>query len=165
MSENDQGPNDTPEEGEALPDAGDQGSGAQVGQFYGAYYEGPLPLPSMLQQYNEIVPGSAKQIIDQATHQSAHRMRMEERALDADVRSEKRGQWFGFTVIMVIVAAGVGLILAGKGAAGLAILLPGLATLAAVFAYSQVRQGREAREKRGAVPLPEERRQEVEGRR
>jgi uncharacterized membrane protein len=47
-------------------------------------FSGPLPPPTLLDQYNKIVPGSAKTIIEMAEGQSKHRQELEKWALSTD---------------------------------------------------------------------------------
>lgn len=130
-------------------------------------YQAPVPPPTMLQGYEDVVPGSAKQIMDDAHGQTMHRQGLETRQLNAAIGNGRRGQWFAFTIAMTVVLGGVLLIALGAGALGLAVLLPGLALLAGAFIFSEVRKGQELAARREAFPqLPggsTDRQREVEG--
>ena len=121
-------------------------------------YQAPLPPPSWMEHFNRIVPGSAKLMTDDVHEQQAHRRRMEEKEIDASIRLSFRGQWMGFTIVMVVVVGGLALALLGvtvSGGVGLAFL--GLAALAAVFVTNARRGTIEARENREAsLPIRQE---------
>lgn len=79
---------------------------------------GPLPAPEILAKYDAVFPGLAKQIVDIAAAETAHRREIERRAQEIqrmDIRSyrvsELLGQIFGFfigtTAICGAVYAGV----------------------------------------------------------
>lgn len=64
-------------------------------------YSGPLPPPELLAQYDEIVPGAARQIIDSFHDQTAHRISIEKNVIDADVWKSKLGLVAGFVIALV----------------------------------------------------------------
>ena len=117
-----------------------------------SYYRGPVPPPSTLQGYEDVVKGSAKQILDQASEQTAHRIRLESKALDASIGNSKRGQWFGFIIALAVVGVGALAVFTGAGFIGLGLILPGLAALVGVFVYSQRQQQEQLQEGRDALP-------------
>lgn len=101
----------------------------------------PIPPPTWMERYNQIVPGSAKQMMDDMHAQSAHRREIEREESRAEVSLAKRGQWFGFVTAcagFVVVMTGMigGLTLAYAGISlggGIALVLLSLACIAAVF--------------------------------
>jgi uncharacterized membrane protein len=133
-----------------------------------SFYRAPVPPPGTLQGYEDVVKGSAKQILDQARDQTDHRMRLESKALDASIENGKRGQWFGFSIAMAVVGVGALAVFTGAGLIGLGLILPGLAALVGVFVYSQRQQQGQLQEGRDAFPAIEEQpsalRSETEGR-
>ncbi len=130
-------------------------------------YSGPIPHPLILRQMDEVVPGSAKQIIDDAHKQTAHRQELEGKYLDAGITNSKRGQVFGFIIAMTVIVGSLLLIAFDKDVVGFVLALTSLAALVGVFIYSQQREGRELRERRAAFPEetsnPPEQQTEVEG--
>jgi uncharacterized membrane protein len=120
------------------------------------YHRGPLPDPKTLQGYEDVVPGSAKQIINQANAQTDHRMRLERMAIEANLGNSKRGQWFGFIIAMAVVGVGALAVFTGAGLIGLGLILPGLAALVGVFVYSQRQQQGQLQERRDAFPAAAE---------
>ena len=71
------------------------------------HYEGPLPHPQILAQYDAIVPGAAKEIIDEFK-KSAEVIRVSKaKELEAVIQRDKRGQWMAFALAgsVLVVAA------------------------------------------------------------
>lgn len=132
----------------------DSGTTEAVQEFYAAAYsiQSPVPPPSWMREYNEIVPGSAQQMMDDMHAQSAHRRRMEEKEVDAAINNSWRGQWMGFSVAMVAVVGGLVLAYLGKDAAYLWLSFGGVAALAAVFATGALREQNAAAENPPALP-------------
>lgn len=124
----------------------------QVVRTEASFYRAPVPPPETLQGYEHIVSGSAKQIMNQAREQTAHRMRLEEKVVDAGIDNSKRGQWFGFIIAMAVVGVGALAVVTGAGLIGLGLILPGLAGLVAVFVYSQRQQQQQIEEGQNAFP-------------
>lgn len=104
-------------------------------------YQAPLPPPAWMERYDQIVPGSAKQMMDDVHDQSEHRRELEREESRAEIVLAKRGQWFGFAtacagfvVAMTGMVGGFVLIYVGNSlGAGIALALVGLAAIAAVF--------------------------------
>lgn len=68
-----------------------------------ASFQGPLPPPSMLAQYEEILPGAAERILVLLESETAHRHGVELQCVNAEIDSQKsisdeakRGQWLAF---------------------------------------------------------------------
>ena len=72
-------PEDSPEANEGRGDS----ISRDLLAAYMEEYSGPIPHPVTLRQINEVVPGAAKQIIDDAHGQTAHRQGLE-------VKSQRR---------------------------------------------------------------------------
>ena len=54
-------------------------------------FEGPIPPPQVLQQYNAIVPNAAERILSMAEKQSDHRMDLEKRVVYSNVKKSYAG--------------------------------------------------------------------------
>lgn len=117
-----------------------------IGAYVEEHYRGPIPHPRILRQIDEVVPGAARQIIDDAHGQTNHRQELERQYLDAGIANSKRGQWFGFVVAMTVVLGSMGLIALGYSVWGFSLALFGLSALVGVFVYTQRREGQELRE-------------------
>lgn len=98
-----------------------------------AFYQGPIPPPSVLEGYNNIVPDAAERIIRLAEEQSNHRMNMETKVIQSNVMNERLGVVFAFVVVLVSVIGGIAVIMNNKSAEGLALVISSLCALAGVF--------------------------------
>ncbi len=129
-------------EGEVVE--GEEGSGELIFRARSFRYEGSVPPPPWMEHYNRIVPGSAKQMMDDAHEQSAHRRRMEEKEIDASIGNARRGQWMGYSIGMIGILGGLGLAFFGISlGAGVGLALGGLAALAAVYVTGNWRAAKE----------------------
>lgn len=125
-------------------------------EFTATFWAGPLPHPDLLRTYDEIVPGSAKQLIDTFDRQAHHRMELEKAVILGDVSRSNRGLWMaGSGVIAVLVVAAV-VILTGHDTAGIVIASVDIGSIVAVFIYGTESRRRERNEKARAVPDPSE---------
>lgn len=100
-------------------------------------HSGWLPSPDYLERYDSILPGLAERIVAMPEREQAHRHNVIERAIIAEVKLKRRGQWFallsealllGFAIYLAwlgeydwagkiacfAVAAVVGIFVAGK---------------------------------------------------
>lgn len=73
-------------------------------------WQGPLPAPHTLEEFERIVPGSAKAIIDEWETEAGHRRKYEQRALSFQGLEQIGGRLLGF--VFAIVALGVTVYLA-----------------------------------------------------
>lgn len=124
---------------------------AGVVQLQAASFSGPLPLPSLLAQYNEIIPNGAERIMVMAERQSAHRERLEARVVEGNVANQTRGSYFAFVIALVALLGGFSLIYEGKSGEGLAAIISSVSGLVGVFVYAKVDQRRERTEKMKAL--------------
>jgi uncharacterized membrane protein len=111
------------------------------------YSSGPLPPPSTLERYAQIIPGGAERIVGWVETQAAHRQSLEAKRLDADIKNESRGQLFAFIITVLSICGGTFLIYSGRDASGLTLMISELAILAGVFIYNNVVQKKELQEK------------------
>lgn len=82
------------------------------------YWYGPMPSPEILKKYNEIYPGIVKLICDKYDEQSKHRISLENKVVDSNIRNESRGQWMAFIIFMVGILGGLSLLYTGKNIEG-----------------------------------------------
>lgn len=52
-------------------------------------FEGPIPPPALLREYNQILPGAAERIIAMAENEGRHRQALENKAVDANIEAQK----------------------------------------------------------------------------
>jgi uncharacterized membrane protein len=116
-----------------------------------ATFSGPLPPPSLLAKYSEIIPNGAERIMVMAEKQSQHREQLEARVVNGNVANQTRGSYFAFIIALVSIVGGFFLILKGKDASGLAAIITSLVALASVFFYAKYEQKKERVEKSTAL--------------
>jgi uncharacterized membrane protein len=114
-----------------------------------ASFSGPLPAPPILAQYNHVVPGLAREIVDQWKGETRHRQEtvtsMRQTDHEAMVRyydAEKRGQRFAILAIFGLLALATVAIVLDRPAVGVTGLLTGGA--AAVWAMRRRSGGPDA---------------------
>lgn len=114
-------------------------------------FEGPIPPPAILQQYNAIVPDAAERILRMAEQENQHRQQQEDTALQANIAAQNRqlqlaedqnravfrsdlfGQIMGFLVSAGCVAGSI--YLASIGQPWVAGLLAGLPLAGIIRAF------------------------------
>lgn len=81
-------------------------------------YRGPIPPPAMLREYNEIVPGSGKKILDSGLKESEYRRSFNNKNLNAIVNQDKRRDWMAFIIGLLLIIGGFWLIYIGHKIVG-----------------------------------------------
>ena len=79
--------------------------GQQVVQVSAAAFSGPLPHPSLLEQYNKVIPNAAERILRMAEQEGEHRHYIERELVDAQASQLKMGSIFAFVLGMTTVVA------------------------------------------------------------
>ena len=122
-----------------------------------AAFSGPLPPPSMYEQYEEVLKGSAERILSMAEKEQEHRIDWEGKALESASGETKRGQWLGFLV--VIICLGSTVYLSAHGHEWVAAVIAGSCAVGLVGRFLQGRSSRGASSLSGlpAVKDPEPR--------
>ncbi|MFP2346169.1 DUF2335 domain-containing protein [Enterobacter hormaechei subsp. steigerwaltii] len=67
-------------------------------------FQGPLPPPYLLREYQDILPDAPERIFQLTEKEFAHRQRMEEKALDGAINRDQRVQRFGLGATLFTVA-------------------------------------------------------------
>ena len=118
-------------------------------------YQGPVPPPAYLREYEEICPGSAQQMFTMAEGQATHRQELEAVVIMGKDRRATHGLYIGGLLALIVLVLAFVLILTGRSVAGFGILIGEAATLAGVFVYGRSEQRREREAKaRLAPPRP-----------
>jgi uncharacterized membrane protein len=99
----------------------------------------PLPPPSELAAYNEIIPEGADRIMKMAEAQSAHRIKIETDVVGSQQGQESKGQIFGFIIAIVGLLCGTYAAISGQPLAGAGIAGTPLIGLVSIFLYSKHR--------------------------
>jgi uncharacterized membrane protein len=112
-------------------------------------FSGPLPHPSILHGYEQIVPGSAANIVESFVQEGRHRreremrdVRMREDWAKADIGLQGRGQIFGFIIAMTGIIGGLLVAALWSPLGGASISGLSLATIVVAF----LRQGKSGKE-------------------
>jgi uncharacterized membrane protein len=92
-------------------------------------FSGPLPPPDLLAEYDRVLPGLADRIARMAETEGESRRALQSRAM----RLSELGLASAFTIPMTALACGFYLVIADKSAAGMAIIIGAVASLAAVY--------------------------------
>lgn len=96
-------------------------------------FVGPVPHPSILQGYEEIVPGAAERIIAMAESDMRHQQELEREALRLAGSQAKRGQIFAFVLSIIAFVACIFALMMGSEKA--AIVIAGITIGALVAAF------------------------------
>lgn len=82
-------------------------------QMVAEQFQGPIPPPSLLEGYENLLPGSADRILAMAEKETDHRQNMEKKALGAEIQGlgyeasdTKRGQIFGLIIGVTAIISG-----------------------------------------------------------
>ncbi len=102
-------------------------------------FEGPLPPPADLKQYDEVSAGFAERIVQMAEKEQDFRHRDTDRIRGIQRKIIGRGQVFGFILSLAIILGGLLLILLDKPTSGF-ISMTGIATVAGPFFYGAHRE-------------------------
>lgn len=101
-------------------------------------FSGPIPPPSLMRGYEEVVPGSAERILKMAEEQSAHRRKMEGIVVPHQLKESRRGQTIAFVLALLGFATTVGL--AYLGATAVAGIMAGTTIVGLVYVFVQNRR-------------------------
>ncbi|CUP44074.1 Predicted membrane protein [[Eubacterium] contortum] len=111
-----------------------------VAEVIRSEFSGPIPPPSIIKGYEEILPGSADRILAMAEKQSDHRQEMERKIVNTEARDSLLGILFAFMLgFGCILAAVVMVILVPKSAgviSGAVLGVTGIGSIIATFIKS-----------------------------
>lgn len=115
-------------------------------------FESPLPPPSVLAEYEALIPGFAERFLAQWEQQTQHRQRLEALVVGTEARTQERGQHYTLALgVVALVVAGV-LGVTGHDGAAVAVMGIDFATLGGVFFLARRHDEQERRRKSAAVP-------------
>ena len=100
-----------------------------------ASWQGPLPPPSQLAQFDAVVPGCAERIIRMAEQEGEHAREVQMRAVKATVIGQYLGQ--AFALVLAASAMVASYLLAMSGHDGVAAILGGTTLTTVVLAFLQ----------------------------
>lgn len=99
-------------EGQAV--TGQEIRGALVAQQQ--TFAGPMPPPEYLKQYDQIVPGAAKDIVTEFLANGAHERDLDRLVLESIKNQNLRSQWMAFSLVLVGFMLIMGLAFTGHDA-------------------------------------------------
>jgi len=127
--------NEIAPQGGQRPDGPEVVDGEHVSQdrrieLQAASFSGPLPSPPTLDGYNQVVPGLAREIVDQWKAETAHRhetitsiRKTDYEAMVKYYEGERQGRLFGFIGLLGLVAVAALAIVLDRQAIGIASLV------------------------------------------
>ena len=117
-------------------------------------FQGPLPPPQILHQYDEIVPGSAERIISSFENQVQHRQELEKKVITSDIRQSYFGAVLGFIIALSAIGSGTFLAYIGRPTEGIAAIITALAGIIGVYGFGSYQRKKERDAK--ANPRPQQ---------
>ncbi len=96
-------------------------------------FSGPMPPPQLIREYDQMYPGAARFFFEEVQKQTDHRINIETRVVESNIRNERRGSWFAFIITMTALVGGMALFSFGIDTAGIILAVGALGTLATVF--------------------------------
>ncbi len=106
-------------------------------------YSGPLPPPSMLKAYDDVIPGAAERILALAERQAAHRQKIESTVVRGDTMRSWAGLIAGAFVAVLFLGVAALLVSTGHDLAGVAIGTTTLVSIVGTFIYGTESRRRE----------------------
>jgi uncharacterized membrane protein len=113
-------------------------------------FAGPLPPPTVLAQYDEIIPNGADRLLGLAERQAAHRQYLEKTVIESDKIRSMLGLILGFILASGLGGGGIYLMATGVGGFGFSTILLTLASLVGTFMYGHKSRKQERREADGS---------------
>jgi uncharacterized membrane protein len=113
-----------------------------------SYFEGPIPPPDILRQFEEIIPGSAARIFDVAMQQSTSRIANQNKIVDANILDRRLGMAFGFIMSCIGITGGCVVAALGYGSYGATIVGLMTAGLATCYLSALSQQSKDLESKR-----------------
>ncbi len=108
-------------------------------------FQGPMPPPSMLREYDAALPGLAERLVARAEAEQQFRHKTGEFQMDTVSKEQWHaaaktylGQILAFIIAMTAIGGGIILLALGKSTAGLASIIAALVALVAVFIAGKV---------------------------
>lgn len=99
-------------------------------------FQGPLPSPSHLRQYESIKPGAADFIFELTRKTLDHDIEFENRMLKSTNRRFACAQWMAFIITLILIAVATLLIIKGFETAGCIVFGTTIVGIASVFLTS-----------------------------
>ncbi len=106
-----------------------------VAEIRKSEFSGPIPPPSIIKGYEEVLPGAADRILSMAEEQAKHRQAMERKIVNTESRDSLLGILFAFSLgIGCIVAAIIVVIMVPQNSGAIAGSVFGVAGIGSIIA-------------------------------
>ena len=106
-----------------------------VAEIRKSEFSGPIPPPSIIKGYEEVLPGAADRILIMAEEQAKHRQAMERKIVNTESRDSLLGILFAFSLgIGCIVAAIIVVIMVPQNSGAIAGSVFGVAGIGSIIA-------------------------------
>lgn len=99
------------------------------------HFSGPLPPPSVLQGYEDVLPGAAERIVHMAEKEQSQRHTLDDSLAASVTRQQERGQWFAFMLGGGALALAAFMVHAGHPIYAIVTTVSSIATLAGALIY------------------------------
>jgi len=106
-------------------------------------FRGPMPRPDDLRQYDAIVPGAARIILEEFQANSKHSRYMDVTALDGMIRKDQRAQWMASVLVFIGFGLVYGLAEHGHDTVAGAVAVTLLVAILAAFLTGKVGGGKD----------------------
>jgi uncharacterized membrane protein len=116
----------------------------QIVKMVATQYQGPIPPPEMLSQYNDVIKNGAERIFVIFEKQSTHRIDTETKIVKHDIIQSYLGITFAAILSMTVIIGGMILIYNNKEISGFSTLFSGLAALVGTFIYGRIAMNKQA---------------------
>ena len=103
------------------------------------YYEGTIPHPKLMKEWEDLVPGSAKSIFLRFENQSDHRIASEKSVIRAHNFKLYMGPIFAFIIAMTAIIGGVWIAIVAQPYVGGFVSLSGIGAIIAPFLLNEWR--------------------------
>lgn len=105
-------------------------------------YQGPLPHPEHLKEFNEIIPNGAERIMAVYERQVLHRHDLEKGQMAIHSRSTIIGQVFGFIMCILVLAFAAYAISMGQTATAISTVIAQIVFVGGAFVYTKMSKNR-----------------------
>lgn len=96
-------------------------------------YQGPIPPPELLSQFDDIIPDGANRIMIMAEEQSKHRREIEANVVNANNRDSLLGVVFAGIMGLLAIVGSIWLISINKSAEGLSVIIGAVGSLWGIY--------------------------------
>lgn len=107
------------------------------------FFSGPLPDPTTLAQYEQVIPGFGERILSEYESQGQHRRRLEDAVVTKNLAAQTRGQYIAGLGFVAIVAGAVFLGSLGHTAVALALIGIDILSFGGVYVWGRKKQSDE----------------------